>query len=356
LYGVQRLQIGWQHDIGVRTGLTANFLQPWYNKPVEIEISGESYIGMFGGQTLASILAQQPDDKKKQTDIVATINKGLKSVEDAIVKAGKSVLDSIKFPGLSVGMQNMKFLDVISKYNIDLSDLGDFLGVNENTLGKFNDLPMWKVFEQTGKSAENYAKFLANNCEQWGKKNLPAKDQRKNITKENLTTKTPLSDAVRKALTLIKQSLGPKEDKTVYNLKRLISYYRSGPFNYKGTPYKNISHVLLIENEQGMGLTKSLDGSVSGESTFSTFIGYIRDFNYIESVENPFVYEYTVHFIGLPDAGTVLTNSKDHAKVDAARGGITITVNPMKDILSQGLGLLGGKIPSLPNIPKIPGL
>jgi hypothetical protein len=109
-----------------------------------------------------------------------------------------------------------------------------------------------------------------------------------------------------------------------------------------------LEHVIVIENEPGQSSSAAAAGS------FSTFIGVIRDFTYQESIENPFVYEYTVRFIGLPDTQGVLTKSKEHAKTDSARGGITLTFHSAKDILSQGIGLLQ-QIPK-PPMPSIPGL
>jgi len=56
LGGVTRLDINWMHTIGNRQGLKANFLQPWYNKPVNITIEGQSYMGAFGGQTVSNTI------------------------------------------------------------------------------------------------------------------------------------------------------------------------------------------------------------------------------------------------------------------------------------------------------------
>jgi hypothetical protein len=56
LVGIIRLQVRWSHDVAVRQGITSNFMQPWYNKPVEIDIQGESYIGALGATGVGAAL------------------------------------------------------------------------------------------------------------------------------------------------------------------------------------------------------------------------------------------------------------------------------------------------------------
>ena len=76
LGGITRLDVSWVHTIGNRQGLKANFLQPWYNKPVSITIEGQSYMGAFGGSTVSNTIneaygaATTPSPWSKATNVV----------------------------------------------------------------------------------------------------------------------------------------------------------------------------------------------------------------------------------------------------------------------------------------------
>jgi hypothetical protein len=47
LIGTNRIRITYESGIAVESGLVVAFIQPWYIKPVSIEISGHSYLGAF---------------------------------------------------------------------------------------------------------------------------------------------------------------------------------------------------------------------------------------------------------------------------------------------------------------------
>ena len=343
LFGVQSIDIRWSHTIGVREGISATFLQPWYNKPVEIEIQGLSYIGMTGGQSIASSLASQQDTKQKQIDKNDIITKALPKVRSGVEQIARGVLDTIKFPvGLSIDILNGTLLNFITTNNISIDDMAQVLGWVPAQVTKYGAYALSEVLTLSGKTAETIRNFVSSTSETFIDKNLPET----NKFFEKLEAAKPLiSQALRRTLELLKNSIGPKEDRTVYNLKKLISYFSFGPFQYRGANKKDLAHVIIIENEAGQNASEAKEGS------FSTFIGAIKDFNYQESVENPYVYEYTINFIGLPDTQSVLTQAKADAIEDTNRGGITLTIHSAKSLLEQGIGLLQtAPKPSIPTI------
>ena len=99
LGGITRLDVSWAHTIGNRQGLKANFLQPWYNKPVSITIEGQSYMGAFGGQTVSNTIneaykgASNPSPwYTKATNVVNKAQQWMQDKLDALTKtlAGNS--------------------------------------------------------------------------------------------------------------------------------------------------------------------------------------------------------------------------------------------------------------------------
>jgi hypothetical protein len=52
---LQNVSFIWDNPIGESYGIKTNFLQAWHNKPVQIQISGLSYIGAYGGKTVGNL-------------------------------------------------------------------------------------------------------------------------------------------------------------------------------------------------------------------------------------------------------------------------------------------------------------
>ena len=57
---LQNVSFDWDNPIGESYGIKTNFLQAWHNKPVNIMVSGLSYIGAYGGKTVGTL--SQKDD------------------------------------------------------------------------------------------------------------------------------------------------------------------------------------------------------------------------------------------------------------------------------------------------------
>lgn len=52
---LQNVSFDWDNPIGESYGIKTNFLQAWHNKPVNIMVSGLSYIGAYGGKTVGRL-------------------------------------------------------------------------------------------------------------------------------------------------------------------------------------------------------------------------------------------------------------------------------------------------------------
>lgn len=52
---LQNVSFIWDNPIGESYGIKTNFLQAWHNKPVQIQVSGLSYIGAYGGKTVGNL-------------------------------------------------------------------------------------------------------------------------------------------------------------------------------------------------------------------------------------------------------------------------------------------------------------
>ena len=357
LVGAQRLSIKWQHDIGQKQGLTANFLQPWYNKPVEIEVQGQSYIGMFGGSSLEEVLSQNTSNNQKIADNQVT-NKLKNAVNSGINKLGKAisnVVDSIRYGGLSEDLLAKTPTEFCTPTaaNITLDQFKSFLSPFNNW-ELYASLPVKSILSSAGKSAVELKAFIETHSPTWLPNNSPLKSNIGSVisgVSSALSSVTNpvggyLKNALQKNVELLKRNIGPKEDKTVDNLKKLISYFDYGPYRKK-PGYSKIQHILLIENETGNNSTDTSGTS----SAFATFIGYVRDLNYTESIDAPFIYDYTVSFIGLPDTAMTIEQSTVNATTDAKRGGITVNIVSGSALLQNAIGSIA-QFPKI-SIPKI---
>jgi hypothetical protein len=259
LVGVQRLTIRWTHDVAVRSGLTANFLQPWYNKPVEISITGESYMGAFSNTGIgASVSAFKTNVSKSEEQIQQSVKTSY---------AGRIPTWLNKFTDSKVASAMRTVPQFLSKLGQQITDTTQ------------------KTFDTIQKFWDSFA---------------------------------PSSDS----------GTSPHIDASLGALKTLVSYFNYGPFSNEARNIYNVRHVLIVENEIGQ------DGN---QVPYSVFYGYIRNLEYMESIETPFVYEYSFDFIGIPQLAADL--SKVIEAVGRERDAFTVTLTNKGLLLRQGLGI-----------------
>lgn len=115
-------------------------------------------------------------------------------------------------------------------------------------------------------------------------------------------------------------------DKDIFNLKTLVSAYGEGPLSSNLTKGATRVHM-LIENEPGAADTTNC---------YVTFTGFIKRFDYTESIDNPFVYMYTVEFVGTPSDVTSVDNAKLQAKKDS--DAMTVSLTTSSAGISLGYG------------------
>lgn len=96
-------------------------------------------------------------------------------------------------------------------------------------------------------------------------------------------------------------------DYDIYKINKLLSLYGEGMYKESGAGSASSWIHLLIENEP------SQDGSTS----YVTFIGHLKNFQYKESVSKPFIYEFTCQFIGEPTITKTIGEGEIKAKQDA---------------------------------------
>ena len=307
LSGVQRVRFSWEHEIGNTQGLSANFLQSWYNKPVRIIIEGESYMGMFGGQSLAAALqTQQREQNKLAQGLTAIYNKAKKEVNNVAKKLG-----DIKIPDFT-----KKFREAAkNRFKQALPGGGSvsFFGVD---VGK--TLSTW------GKKIGNTAEDISD----WGKETYNKSGLDELATKAAQTASTYL----QKIQVKTNRGIGPYEDGTVQVLKDLISFFNYGPSRTASVNenLRELEHVMILENEKGLG---------DKDTDFAVFVGYVIDLEYDEDVEDPFIYKYSFTFVGIPQTLSAINAAKVSAAGDVSRPGVTFTITDGIALLRQGLGL-----------------
>ena len=219
LSGVTRIDIKWENTIGNRQGLKANFLQPWFNKPVSITIEGESYMGAWGGKSVSESISSANAANAKQSGQASTIAKVKNAVNSAVNTAVRKVQDKVD--------------------------------------------------------------YITNLIKSAGQ-----------------------------------QTIGPFTDQTVSNVQQLISFFPWGP---SGSPDKkavNIKFGLLIENET-TGYTKD---------SYAVFEGFITSFHYNESIEKPYIYTYTIEFIGQSQQDATIGGQVIVARTELSKMGVTTAV------------------------------
>jgi len=267
LTGITRIQMRWSHEVGSRQGLTANFLQSWYNKPVEIDISGESYMGMDNSDGIGyhpDIKVAQDSSNKKYFDKLQS------SVNSA---------DS-KIPGFIRTAASL----TISGSRTIFSVAAKVTSVAEKAIGAVNSV--------TG--------------------------------------------SIQKALSTVFASdpttVSPHADNTIGILKTLVSYFNYGPIIGAKPPttenYKNLRHVLILENEKGEN-GKALP--------YEVYYGYIKDLEYTEDINAPFVYTFSFKFVGLPQLSTDIKSQIE--AVGKEHSSFVTTLTSSGALLKQGQGI-----------------
>ena len=181
LAGVQSADFQWTHTLGQVKGLSAAFLQPWYNEPVNITVNGLSYIGAWGGTTVDASI-QAAIDKGNADAIAASGNKfdaiaGTQRVLNAPNVLAQSVTDYIS-QGVSSVMSYVTKLTSILNYAkqkpltgpiqdntiSSLKNLISFLnhGPDGNFNKKYKNVKVTLLIENepdSGGSSDNFASF-----------------------------------------------------------------------------------------------------------------------------------------------------------------------------------------------------
>ena len=236
---LQSVDVTWDNPVGESYGLTANFLQSWHNKPVNITFKGISYMGAFGGDTVGRL--SSPDNASISNKDVTSAGYQVNHLANNISKGFTSVSQSI-----SNFSNNTNISGIRSDSTID---------------GKYD------VVIDT--DVENINKLLSNYGE----------------------------------------GLYPQKDKN-------------------GSPYI----YLLIENP-GSGINNQGSSEKTG---FVTYVGHIKNFTYSERTDKPFLYDYTVHFVGEPTLENAIRGAQIKAQQDSSSVKLTVLTSDSGYSLGYG--------------------
>jgi len=118
-------------------------------------------------------------------------------------------------------------------------------------------------------------------------------------------------------------------DTDVKKINDLLSYYGEGLFT-RNVENKSPYIYLLMEN------SGSVAGSDSFKDGFVTFVGHIKNFTYSERSDKPFLYDYTVQFVGEPVIEARTSKAEIAAKNDS--NSIKLTVVASDSGYSLGYG------------------
>lgn len=220
---LQSVDVTWDNPVGESYGITANFLQSWHNKPVNITFKGISYMGAFGGSTVGNLVDSDGSEIKQASDV-----NGLNHIANNISAGFTSVAQSI------------------SKYT------------NSNLTGIKSDASVDGKYDVV-------------------------------------------------------------IDQDVEKINNLLSNYGEGLYpqkNKSGSPY-----IYLLMENPGSGTNNSEHGG------FVTFIGHIKNFTYSERVDKPFLYDYTVQFVGEPTLQNSIRGATIEAQKDASSVKLTVVTS-----------------------------
>lgn len=238
---LQSVDVTWDNPVGESYGLTANFLQSWHNKPVNINFKGISYMGAFGGQTVGSLSSTGKDiNNAEESKLSSKLLHAANALSAGVTTASQAISKFTREQNIS-GIQS------------DASIEGKYDSVIDTDVQKINDL------------LSNYG-----------------------------------------------EGLYPKPN---------------------GSPY-----IYLLMENPGSGSNNNKSNNNKGDSgnDFVTFIGHIKQFTYSERTDKPFLYDYTVHFIGTPTIEDSIRNAKIHAKQDANSVKLTVVASDSGYSLGYG--------------------
>lgn len=124
----------------------------------------------------------------------------------------------------------------------------------------------------------------------------------------------------------VEGKFGPVIDEDIKKINQLLSKYGEGLFT-ENVKNKSPYVYLLMENSGSANNTKG---------SFVTFIGHIKNFTYSERADKPFLYDYTVQFVGEP----VITEKAAEAEINAKNdsNAIRLTVVASDSGYSLGYG------------------
>lgn len=233
---LQSIDVTWDNPVGESYGLTANFLQSWHNKPVNINFKGISYMGAFGGQTVGSLSSTGKDINNKEED----------RLDSKLLHAANA---------LSAGVTTAS--QAISKFTRE-----------QNISGIQSDASIEGKYD-------------------------------------------------------------PVIDTDVQKINDLLSNYGEGLYpKPNGSPY-----IYLLMENPGSGSNNNKGDS---GNDFVTFIGHIKQFIYSERTDKPFLYDYTVHFVGTPTIENSIRNASINAKQDASSVKLTVVASDSGYSLGYG--------------------
>jgi hypothetical protein len=87
---LQNVSFDWDNPIGESYGIKTNFLQAWHNKPVNIMVSGLSYIGAYGGKTVGTL--SQKDDSSGAFGLNLGVNTAIEGTISQLNKMSSDYL------------------------------------------------------------------------------------------------------------------------------------------------------------------------------------------------------------------------------------------------------------------------
>lgn len=122
----------------------------------------------------------------------------------------------------------------------------------------------------------------------------------------------------------VEGKFGPVIDEDIKKINQLLSKYGEGLFT-ENVENKSPYIYLLMENSGSANSTKG---------SFVTFIGHIKNFTYSERADKPFLYDYTVQFVGEP----VITEKAAKANIDAKNDSNAIKLTVVATDTGYSLG------------------
>lgn len=117
----------------------------------------------------------------------------------------------------------------------------------------------------------------------------------------------------------------PVVDEDIKNISNLLSNYGEGPFTKNVTDTSPYIY-LLMENS----------GGSNTEDGFVTFVGHIKNFTYSERSDKPFLYDFTVQFVGEPIITQKAAEADINAKKDSSNVRLTVVASDSGYSLGYG--------------------